>query len=78
MLIRKITTIVTSTRRINIHQTLYFFSQIPKMNPNKDYYRILDVTRDANNDQVLAAYDKLKYIYDPTVNPANKEKFNEI
>lgn len=78
MLIRKIAKIASSAHRINISKASYFFSQMSRMNPNKDYYNTLDVTRDANNDQVLAAYNKLKYIYDPSVNPANREKFNEI
>jgi curved DNA-binding protein CbpA len=78
MFIRKIARIATTAHHTNICKVSYFFSQMPKMNPNKDYYSILDVTRDADNNQVLAAYDKLKYIYDPSVNPANGEKFNEI
>lgn len=78
MFIRKIAKIATSVNRINILQPSYFFSQMQKMNPEKNYYRILDVPRDADSDQVLAAYDKLKYLYDPTVNPANRDKFNEI
>jgi curved DNA-binding protein CbpA len=56
----------------------FLFSQFPKMNPNKNYYNILDVPRDASTDEVLAAYYRLSLIYDPAINPANRDKFNEI
>ncbi len=72
MFIRKIARVAIIPHQINNFKISFFYSQTPKMNPNKDYYSILNVPRDSNSDAVLAAYDQLKYIYDPSINPANR------
>ena len=47
----------------------------------KDYYELLEVSRDANGDEIKKSYRRLAMKYHPDRNPGNKEaeaKFKEI
>lgn len=51
------------------------------MNPNKDYYKILGVNKDAQKEEIKAAYRKQAMKYHPDRNPGDiesEEKFKEI
>ena len=51
------------------------------MNPEKDYYHILGVTRNATQDEIKKAFRRLAVKYHPDKNPGNpstEEKFKEI
>lgn len=49
--------------------------------PNKDYYAILGIDKDADNATIKKAYRKLSMQYHPDKNPGNTEaeaKFKDI
>ena len=52
------------------------------MAESKDYYKILEVSKDANDDEIKRAYRKLAKKYHPDANPDNKAqaeaKFKEV
>ncbi len=52
------------------------------MAESKDYYKILDVSKDATDDEIKRAYRKLAKKYHPDANPDNKQeaeaKFKEV
>ena len=51
------------------------------MNENKDYYRVLEIKKDASEKDIKIAYRKLAKKYHPDLNktdPRAKEKFIEI
>ncbi len=52
MFVRKLSKFHLTKPIFNDFLSRFAFSQVPKMNPNKDYYRILDVPRDINTDQI--------------------------
>ena len=39
----------------------------------KDYYELLEVSRDANGDEIKKSYRRLAMKYHPDRNPGNKE-----
>ena len=43
-----------------------------------DYYKILNIKRDASQDEIKKAYRKLSKQYHPDVNPQGEEKFKSI
>lgn len=46
--------------------------------PNKDYYKILGVARNATKDDVKKAYRKLAHLYHPDKQGGSEERFKEI
>jgi DnaJ-related protein SCJ1 len=61
--------------------TLFLVAACLVMAAGKDYYKILDVPRDASKSQIKKHYKKLSRVYHPDKNRDNKQaeaKFMEI
>lgn len=56
---------------------ILFLAVIPVL-AGKDYYKILGIPRNADDNQIKRAYRKLSLKYHPDKNPASKEKFMEV
>ena len=44
----------------------------------KDYYKVLQISKDASPDEIKKAYRRLAHLYHPDKNPNTTEKFKEI
>jgi hypothetical protein len=78
MLIRKLTQIIPRSICSGRCFNRLLYSQLPKINPNKNYYDILGVPRDATDEQINISFTRLTHLYDPSINPAHRDKFNDI
>lgn len=46
-----------------------FNNEVPKFDPSKDYYNILEVTKDSSDSEVKKSYYRLAKMYHPDSNP---------
>ena len=61
------------------HYKFYGFNnEVPKYDPTKDYYRILDVNKNSSDTQIKKAYYSLAKQYHPDSNPGFQGKFKQI
>ncbi len=49
----------------------YFNQQPPRFDPDKDYYRILDLNKEASENEIKKSYYKMAKQYHPDVNKGN-------
>lgn len=52
-----------------------FYDQVPKFDPSKDYYQILEVTKESNESEIKKSYYRLAKTYHPDTNPGKEGKF---
>lgn len=55
-----------------------FYNEVPKFDASKDYYKILEVTKDSTDSEVKKSYYRLAKAYHPDSNPGMEGKFKEI
>lgn len=60
------------------HYRFNFNNEVPKFDPSKDYYIILEVTKDSSDSEVKKSYYRLAKMYHPDSNPGKEAKFKEI
>lgn len=46
-----------------------FYNEVPKFDPSKDYYQILEVTKDSSEAEIKKSYYRLAKTYHPDSNP---------
>lgn len=46
-----------------------FYNEVPKFDPSKDYYRILEVGKDSTESEIKKSYYRLAKSYHPDSNP---------
>ena len=49
-----------------------------KFNPNKNYYQILNLTKNATQEEIKNAFYNLAKLYHPDKNPDSIDKFKSI
>jgi curved DNA-binding protein CbpA len=55
-----------------------FYNEVPKFDPTKDYYQVLEVSKDSNESEIKKSYYRLAKTYHPDSNPGKEAKFKEI
>jgi len=61
------------------HRSAYRFNdEVPKFDPSKDYYSILEVSKDSSDADIKKSYYRLAKMYHPDSNPGKEAKFKEI
>jgi curved DNA-binding protein CbpA len=66
---------IRSLARKNV---FHLYNEVPKFDPSKDYYQILEVTKDTGDSDIKKAYYRLAKSYHPDSNPGKEAKFKEI
>jgi len=59
----------SSSRSLFSRNTYALNNQVPKYDPEKDYYKILEVSKEATDSDVKKAYYRLAKEYHPDSNP---------
>jgi preprotein translocase subunit Sec63 len=59
----------SKTRSIVKKNIFHFYNQVPKFDPSKDYYQILEVGKESNDSDIKRSYYRLAKSYHPDSNP---------
>ena len=55
-----------------------FYNEVPKFDPAKDYYQVLEVGKESSESEIKKSYYRLAKTYHPDSNPGKEGKFKEI
>jgi hypothetical protein len=69
---------VPAFRAFTFKPSYKYFNQQPNFNPEKNYYQILELSKDASDADIKKSYYKLAKQYHPDVNKGYETRFKEI
>ncbi len=70
-MLRKFVSAATRTVSSSLTQKNFcrFYNEVPKFDPSKDYYQVLEVTKDSTEAEIKKSYYRLAKTYHPDSNP---------
>ena len=68
-------TVGRSSRRLLNRNQFSFYNEVPKFDPYKDFYSILEVNKQSSDSDIKRSYYRLAKAYHPDSNPGLEAKF---